>query len=277
MSESVGINRLVIRIRDDELAGPGTDHGSVPSLAVLAAITVGNVEPPLVDSSIFTFPVRLVDAHVIVCDEPMTQLSPPFGDVTVIVGWTMLKFALLVSMTVGMERLLMRILAVVLTGPPTVHASAPSFAVLANSTVGNVEPPLVDNSTITFPVRLADVHVSVCDNPIAQDSPPLGDVTVSVGCAIVKLALLLSRMLASETLTILTRAVADTGPVTVHGSVPSLAVLANSVVGNVEPPFVERSIFTFPLTPLDVHVIVCDEPIPHDSPPLGAVTVMVFP
>lgn len=92
-----------------------------------------------------------------------------------------------------------------------------------------------------------------------------------------KLALLLSRIVASDTLTILTRAVVDTGPVTVHGSVPSLAVLANSVVGNVAPPSVDKSIFTFPLTPLEDHEIVCDEPIAQLSAPFGELTVIDGP
>ena len=164
-----------------------------------------------------------------------------------------------------------------LTGPLTVHGSVPSLAVLAAIVVGNVDPPSVERSIFTFPGRLVDVHVSVCDEPIAHDSPPFGDVTVSVGCTIVKLALLLSRIVASDTLTMLTRAVVLTGPLTVHGSVPSLAVLANSVVGKLAPPSVERSTFTFPLTPLDVHVIVCDEPIAQLSAPFGELTVIDGP
>ena len=168
-----------------------------------------------------------------------------------------------------MLRLEIRIRAEIVAGPATVHGSVPSLAVLANSVVGNVDPPSVERSIFTFPGRLAELHVSVCEEPTTHDSPPFGDVTVIVGCTIVKFALLVSATVGVVTLKIRIRAVDVTGPLTVHGSVPSLAVLANSVVGNDEPPFVERSIFTFPLTPLDVHVIVWDEPTGHDSPPFG--------
>jgi hypothetical protein len=47
------------------------------------------------------------------------------------------------------------------------------------------------------------------------------------------------------------------------------------LVGNVAPPSVERAMDTVPVTPDDVHVTVCDEPIGHDSPPFGEVTVIV--
>jgi hypothetical protein len=268
---------LEIRIRAVVDAPPVTVHGSVPSLAVLANSVVGNVDPPSVERSIFTFPVRLADVHVSACDDPITHVSPPFGDVTVMLGCTMLKFALLVSPTLGIDTLLIRIRTVLLTGPLTVHGSVPSLAVLAAIVVGNVDPPSVERSIFTFPVRFADDHVNVCDEPIAHDSPPFGDATVSVGCTIVKLALLLSRTVGSVTLTTRTRAVVLTGPLTVHGSVPSLAVLANSVVGKLAPPSVERSTFTFPLTPLDVHAIVCDEPIAQLSAPFGELTVIDGP
>jgi hypothetical protein len=44
------------------------------------------VAPPSVEYSIFTFPTVPVIVQVMARDVPTIQLSPPFGDVTVIVG-----------------------------------------------------------------------------------------------------------------------------------------------------------------------------------------------
>lgn len=172
---------LNIRTRHVELAGPDTVHGSMPSLAVLAKSVVGNVTPPSVERSIFTFPDTLLDVHWMFWEDPISQLSPPFGTLTVMVGWRIAKFALLMSESVGIDRLVIRIRDDELAGPGTDHGSVPSLAVLAAITVGNVEPPLVDSSIFTFPVRFVDAHVIVCDEPMTQLSPPFGDVTVIVG------------------------------------------------------------------------------------------------
>src|SRR5512143_3515885 len=91
VSDAEGVDTPEMRIRADEVATPLTVHGSVPSLAVLATITVGNVSPPSVERSIFTVPVRLVDVHRMFCADPSTQLSSPSGAVTVTVGCTMVK------------------------------------------------------------------------------------------------------------------------------------------------------------------------------------------
>jgi hypothetical protein len=101
-----------------------------------------------------------------------------------------------------------------------------------------------------------DDHASVCVDPMAHDSPPLGVVTVIVGWTTVKFALELSRMALLEMLEILMRADAVALPVTVHASEPSFAVFAAMTVGNDRPPSVERSILTFPVTLLDVQRIV---------------------
>ena len=52
---------------------------------------------------------------------------------------------------------------------------------------------------------------------------------------------------------------------------PSLLVLDQRVV-HVAPPFLESSIRTLPLTPLDVHRMFCLDPAAQLWPPLGAVT-----
>ena len=93
----------------------------------------------------------------------------------------MLKLALLVSATEVIVKLDMRIRAKELAVPLTVHGSVPSFAVLAEITVGNVTPPSVERSIFTLPVKFEDVQRIVCEEPRAQDSPPFGDVTVRLG------------------------------------------------------------------------------------------------
>ena len=66
----------------------GTVIVSDPSFEVLAAITIGNVVPPSVDKVILTF-VQLTGAtlvlftsHVMVCEEPVFQLTAVLGLVT---------------------------------------------------------------------------------------------------------------------------------------------------------------------------------------------------
>jgi hypothetical protein len=92
---------------------------------------------------------------------------------------------------------------------------------------------------------------------------------------IVKLASLTSETLCVFTLLTRIRACVVAGPVTVQNWLPLLATLAKRVV-QVTPPSRERSIRTLPLTPLELHRIVCVLPAAQLSPtPLGAVTVRV--
>ena len=75
------------------------------------------------------------------------------------------------------------ILAVVVVPTGIVTASEPSLAVLATNTVGNVFPPSVDMDIFTFAqltapaLVLATFHVTVCDEPPAQETFVLGEVT----------------------------------------------------------------------------------------------------
>src|ERR1043166_894799 len=66
----------------------GTMIGSDPSFGVLAAITMGNVLPPSVESDILTF-AQLIGAlgvlatfHVTVCDDPPDHETAVLGCVT---------------------------------------------------------------------------------------------------------------------------------------------------------------------------------------------------
>lgn len=75
------------------------------------------------------------------------------------------------------------ILAVVVAPAGIVTTSEPSFAVLADITVGKVVPPSVDNDILTLAqltgarVVLVWFHVIVWTEPPAHDTFVLGDVT----------------------------------------------------------------------------------------------------
>jgi hypothetical protein len=88
----------------------------------------------------------------------------------------------------------------------------------------------------------------------------------------VKGVLLVSETIGALRLVMRTRALAVDGPVTFQDWRPSLLVLDQRVV-HVVPPFLECSIRTLPLTPLDVHRMFWFDPDVQLSPPLGAVTV----
>src|SRR5262249_54741832 len=66
----------------------GSVHANVPLFAMPAAIAVGNVAPPLVESARSTFATMTlsVAVHVMLCTVAAPQLSPPTGDVIVTTG-----------------------------------------------------------------------------------------------------------------------------------------------------------------------------------------------
>jgi hypothetical protein len=70
-----------------------------------------------------------------------------------------------------------------------------------------------------------------------------------------------------------TRHVADGAFGIVHGCVPSSGVLATTSV-QLDPLFVEYSIRTFPLVPLELQVMLWLLPTCQFSPPLGELMVM---
>lgn len=83
----------------------GTVHLCEPSLAVEVTMLV-QLLPLLVEYWIFTLPTVPVVLQVIVCDAPTTSVSPPLGEVTVMVGVvevTMENTALLTSDGVPVE------------------------------------------------------------------------------------------------------------------------------------------------------------------------------
>jgi hypothetical protein len=75
------------------------------------------------------------------------------------------------------------ILAFVVRFAGTVRTSDPSFGVLAANTIGKVFPPSVDKDILTSKVLIGDdevpatFHRTVCEVPVVQISPPLGEVT----------------------------------------------------------------------------------------------------
>ena len=115
-------------------------------------------------------------------DEPAVQLSPPLGDVTVSVagGAAIVNGALLTSAGVPPVAWLIRTRQFADTVFGTVQAKLPLLAVEA-AIVAYVDPPSVEDSIFTFPTVPVVVQVIARDDPTVQLSPPLGDVTVSVG------------------------------------------------------------------------------------------------
>jgi hypothetical protein len=102
----------------------------------------------------------------------------------------------------------------------------------------------------------------------------LGEVTVIIWGAMVKLALLTSEgvpVLASETLT---REVVEGVLGITQDSDPSLGVLAAMVI-QLEPALVEYSNLTLAIVPVEVQVMLWLLPTHQFSPPLGEVTFIV--
>src|ERR1043165_7333348 len=89
------------------------------------------------------------------------------------------------------------------------------------------------------------VHIILCDVPAFQLSPPFGAVTVSVGCAIVKTALLTSLVTALVASLTRTRAWLVKISGTVHAKLPAEAGVLATTVFQLEPLFEEYSIKTF--------------------------------
>jgi hypothetical protein len=213
------------------------------------------LEPASVEYSNFTFPLKQEEVQVILWEEPACQVSPPLGEVAVITCGAMVKLALLTSEGVPVlasETLTREVVEGVLG---ITQDSDPSLGVLAIIVI-QLEPALVEYSNFTLVMLPVEVQVMLWLLPTHQLSPPLGEVTFIVGTALmVKLASLISEgvpVAASETLT-LAWVVGALG--IVHGSVPSLAVLA-TMVFQVEPALVEYSIFTLPLKLVEVQVML---------------------
>jgi len=85
--------------------------------------------PPSLLTSMFTSPLPLTEVQVIFSIVPIVHVSPPFGEVTVISGVSiMLNAVSLTSLTpAAAELILTRQRSDV--GPLTVHSSTPSFGV----------------------------------------------------------------------------------------------------------------------------------------------------
>jgi hypothetical protein len=122
--------------------------------------------------------------------------------------------------------------------------------------VGYVEPPFVESSIFTLPGVPVCVHVTLCDELPAHDSPPAGEVIVSPATPVIVKFALDSSLGVPEAPCTLMRQVALPPEGRVTDCVPSFAVPAARLVGYVEPPSVERSMLTFPVTFVLVHKTV---------------------
>ena len=179
------------------------------------------------------------------------------------------RVASLVSLANGGVRRVTRIITSCDSGPVTTHAWMPSFAVLAKSVSGKVNPPSRESSIETRPPwtpsqrinwRLPTVHTSV----------PFGSTTVTPGVCVMKKSSWLSPLRVGSSRSVMRMRAVVTGPATVQSSAPSFGV-RSMIVWN-GSPFRESAIETSP-APAAVHVICCWLPITQTSPPAGAVTV----
>lgn len=159
VSATVGSVRLVTRMRAWVVAGPVTVHACVPSLGVLPAIDVQEA-PPSRDTSILTLPLSPLDVQARVWLLPTVHISPPFGDVTAMLPPPRVAFALLMSATVGVVRLVTRMRACAVAGPVTTQLWEPSFAVLP-TTEAQDTPPSRETSIFTLPAIPLEVQVMV--------------------------------------------------------------------------------------------------------------------
>jgi hypothetical protein len=121
----------------------------------------------------------LRESQVMFCLEPISQFSPPSGDIILIHTGrgAMVKLASLISNTAGFKILVTFILALVVAGPVTLQFRLPSL-VVEPMIVVHVAPSSRDSSILTSPVTLIELQVMAWVEPISQFSPPLGDVTV---------------------------------------------------------------------------------------------------
>jgi hypothetical protein len=143
------------------------------------------LDPPSVEySSCQPVMLPFTDA-VILCAVPTCQFSPPFGDVTVTVGigCEIVKYALLASATLPLAYNTVALTLQVVEGAlGTVHETLiVVFGVDIPVIQFQLDPPSVEYSSCQ-PVMLPFTDaVMLCELPTCQFSPPLGDVTVTVG------------------------------------------------------------------------------------------------
>lgn len=183
---------------------------------------VDQVAPPSRDSSIFTAPVRLAEVHVMVWVVADSQVSPPSGDVTVMLGGggpVMVNSALLTSDANGLDT---RTRALAVAVPETFQVVEPEVAVTAGAMVLHLVPPSLDSSTLTlsFVPKPDAVQVIVWVLPTAQLSPPLGEVIAKLGGGgpvMVKFASDTSLTVELPVPVTRMRPLAVAGPVTVQG------------------------------------------------------------
>ncbi len=153
---------------------------------------IDQVDPLFVEYSNFTV-VITVDVQVIFWFDPAIQFSPPFGALSVIVGTAaIVKAALLISFVALFDASLILTRAWTVGVFGTVQVYVPADAAVLAMIVLHEVPLLVEYSIFTLEI-VVEVHEMACELPVFQDSPPLGDRTVTDGAGnMVKTALLTS-------------------------------------------------------------------------------------
>jgi hypothetical protein len=97
-----------------------------------------------------TFPTIPLELQTTFWMLPMAHVSPPFGDMSVMLPPPIVAFTLLTSAIVESVRLVMRTRAWVVAGPGTVQGWTPSFGVLLRIVDHDV-PPFREIPILTFP------------------------------------------------------------------------------------------------------------------------------
>ena len=209
--------------------------------------------PPSLLSEMMILPGTLSELHLISFVVPMHSFSPPFGVVTVICLFVMVKSALLVSLTCGKSS------EVTLTrhwfdiGSSGVQVQLPEFGRRLLMSV-HVAPLSRLSSACINPSSISDVHEMVYDWPAYRVSPPLGAVTTRYLPVILNVPSITSKMAGLSALLTLIRHWVELGPVDgLHRYSPSFEVL--SAMSSYEVPLSrESSIFTEPFMGVAFHL-----------------------
>src|SRR6185436_15490876 len=233
-------------------AGPVTVQLNVlevlPELSRLD-VTIVHVDPPSRLTSILTLSaVPRLCVHVMLCAEPIAQLTFVLGALTVMAGATIEKITLLISPFIdkpaGLTRTSAWVVRTVGIGP--VYVPVVAVAAGTPEVIGVHVAPLSGLKSMSNACELPRVWVQVIvrNDPAAHVTAVFGAVTV-MAKVIVKFELLMSDTASEADLTRISACAVD-GPLTSHGYVPDIAevVVNEPRPAQVIPPSRLTSMFT---------------------------------
>jgi hypothetical protein len=181
----------------------------------------------------------------------------------------------MVTVYVPADKVLVPVNVTVVVGEPVVSGFVPNTTDVPTGFPPADNVMLLENPPLKLATRVVCMEAGAGQVAGAGAGAPM--VKFCNDEVIVKSALLMSKkILPTDSIFILAVVVATFGIVTV--SVPSFGVLAESTVGKVVPPSVDKDIFTLaqltgaPVVPATFHVMVWEEPPIHVTFVLGDVT-----